>query len=222
MRYTIFGKLGTAENRLIVRGVGCTKDITRIDCPWVELQVVEDHPEAHWVKWSLRHRRTIEDCAALKSPWAAKFKNPRRLLEMLDEPELRDLCAKQNAEFLAYHARNTWILRDMVESALGEKRAGRSVYAVDKILSDVRWGEQSTHKTDQFKINAHYSPWFARLIQMECAELIGFFRLRTSTADSLTLPDGRKWEEFAAEHEDQLQFSFIADRDEEESDWEYL
>jgi hypothetical protein len=46
--------------------IGCTKDA--IPPSAVRLQTVSDHPEANWVKWCLRFRRTLKDRRGIDHP----------------------------------------------------------------------------------------------------------------------------------------------------------
>jgi len=221
MSYFIYGKIGQDSQQLpVVSFVGCSKDASRISTDHVLLQTVADHPEAHWVKWCLRFRRTIKNNTALSHPLADYFKNPRKLKQMLNDEEYRQLCAEQNADFLEYHGKNSDVMAEMIAAARTEKASGRPRYAVEECLTDVRWGNTATERTDQFKINDKWTPWYSRAIQMTCPDLVGFFKMRSSVPDCLVWTDGRTWEEFASENSDKLQWS---DPFEESPDpgWEY-
>lgn len=198
--------------------IGCTKG----DVPpaAIRLQTVSDHPEANWVKWCVRFRRTLKDRHGVENPLAEIFTNPCRLKRLLDAAAVMRSEAETCKAFVAFHARNPQVLADMIKQARAEKAAGRSVYAVDAQITNVRWSPDVDieHADDSFKIGNDWAAWYSRLIQMECPDLIGFFRLKTALADGLVM-DGRSWRDFAKAHVDELhydEFESLPD-----SDWEY-
>jgi hypothetical protein len=198
--------------------IGCTKGA--IAQTAVRLQTVSDHPEANWVKWCLRFRRTLKDRRGIDHPLAEYFTNQSRVKRLLgDEAVTRSEAEKCN-NFLAFHSDNPHVLAGMITRARAEKDAGRTVYAAEAHLSGVRWnlGVDTEHADDTFKIDSVWAAWYSRLIQMVCPDLIGFFRLRTALADGLVV-EGRSWRTFAREHADELHYdSFEALAD---SEWEY-
>ena len=112
------------------------------------------------------------------------------------------------------------VLADIIAQARAEKAAGRAVYAVEAHLANMRWNSdlETEHAEDTFKINSEWASWYSRLIQMECPDLIGFFRVKTALADGLVI-EGRTWRAFAEEHADELRYdSFESLTD---SEWEY-
>jgi hypothetical protein len=198
--------------------IGCTKGA--IPPTAVRLQTVSDHPEANWVKWCLRFRRTLKDRRGIDHPLAEYFTNQARVKRLLGDEAITQSEAEKCKDFLAFHADNPEVLEDMVEQARAEKAAGRTVYAAEAHLSGVRWNKDiPTERGDEgFKINSIWSAWYSRLIQMVCPDLIGFFRLRNALADGLVI-NGRSWRAFAKEHADELHYeSFEALPD---SDWEH-
>jgi hypothetical protein len=209
MSYFIYARIeNDSQSQLpVVSFVSCAKDKSLIDSNHVVLQVVEDHAEAHWVKWCIRFRRTIKDNPALDNPLAECFKNSRKLRLMLNEEEYRQLCAEQNADFLEYHSKNLDVFKGAIARARKEKASGRTTFAVEECLTGVRWGKTKTEKTDQFKINDKWTPWYSRAIQMECPDLVGFFKMRACVADGMTWIDGRTWSLFASGNADKLQWS---------------
>jgi hypothetical protein len=198
--------------------IGCTKG----DVPpgAIRLQTVSEHPEPNWVKWCVRFRRTLKDRRGVDHGLAEIFTNPCRVKRLLDAEAVMRSEAEKCKEFLAFHAHNPLVLADMIKQARAEKAAGRCVYAVDAHICNVRWSPDLDieHADDTFKINADWAAWYSRLIQMECPDLIGFFRLKIALADGLVV-DGRSWRDFAKEHADELHydnFESLAD-----SEWEY-
>jgi hypothetical protein len=212
--FHIYGKVMGQE----VTFIGCTKG----DVPpgAIRLQTVSEHPEAHWVKWCLRFRRTLTDRSGVEHPLAEYFTNQARIKRLLGDEAITRSEAEQCNGFLAFHSDNPHVLTDMITQARAEKAAGRTVYSADAHLSDVRWnlGLDTKHADNTFKINSVWAAWYSRLIQMECPDLIGFFRVKTALADGLVI-EGRTWRAFAEEHADELRYdSFESLTD---SEWEY-
>jgi hypothetical protein len=215
------------KNKFQIYGVVTGKEVTFIGCAKgdippgaIRLQTVSEHPLPNWVKWCVRHRRTLKDRRGVEHPLAERFTNPFRVKRLLDAEAVTRIEAEKCKEFLAFHARNPHVLVHMIEQARAEKAAGRSIYAIDAHISSVRWSSDlnTEREDDRFKIGNDWSAWYSRLIQMECPDLIGFFRLKTALADGLVV-DGRSWRDFAKEHEDELHyddFESVAD-----SEWEY-
>lgn len=223
MTYFIYGKIehkNVGDVQMpVVTFVGCSKDSNCISPNHVLLQTVDEHPEANWVKWCVRLRRNLKDKTVLNHPLARHFKNQKKLQQMLNGEEYRQLCAEQNADFLDYHEKNPEVMEEIIAGARAEKAAGRTVYAVEECLTDVRWGNTTTEKTDQFKINDRWTPWYSRAIQMTCPDLVGFFKMRPAVADGLVWTDGRTWQQFASENADKLQWEPIEELP--DSDWEW-
>lgn len=210
-----------------IYGVVTGQEVTFIGCKTgdippgaIRLQTVSDHPEAHWVKWCVRFRRTLKDRRGVEHPLAEYFTNQPRIKRLLCDEAVSRREAEKCTKFLAFHFDNPQVLADMITQARAEKAAGRTVYAVDAHLSDVRWnlGLETDHADDTFKIDSAWAPWYSRLIQMECPDLIGFFRVKPALADGLVV-EGRSWRAFAEEHADELHYdSFEALPN---SEWEY-
>jgi hypothetical protein len=212
--FHIYGLLTGQE----VTFIGCTKGA--IPPTSARLQTVSDHPEATWVKWCLRFRRTLKDRRGVDHPLAEYFTNYSRLKRLLGDEAIARAESEKCKGFLAFHSDNPHVLADMIEGARAEKTGGRTVYAVDAHLSDVRWdfGLDTEHADDAVKIDSAWAAWYSRLIQMECTDLIGFFRVKTALADGLVIEE-RSWRAFAKEHASELNYeSFEALPD---SDWEY-
>lgn len=213
MAWHIYGVITEQE----VRFIGCTKG--DIPSGAFRLQTVTHHPEAAWVKWCLRHRRTLKDTKALASPLVSYFTNPTRLNRLLRDEAVLKLQADTLAGFLDFNTRNSHILPELVADALAEKAAGREVYSAQEHIGRVRWGTTDTDRAeDKFKINSCWSAWYSRLIQMEEPGLIGFFRLRYSLADGLVWK-GRTWADFTEEHADDLHYEVYEELP--DGEWEY-
>lgn len=202
MSHYIYGKL---ENYKAVF-VGCSKTAA-IPTNAILLQVVEDHPELHWVKWSIRLRRTLKDTQAVNHRYAKYFKNPSSLTRLLEDEDFRSLAAEQNAAFLNFHEDNSHVVDDMLEAALTKQADGWHEYSADQLLGEIRWSDTEINRgDDRVKINKRWSPWYARVLQMVNPKLLGFFAVRFSLANGLVWTDGRTWQQFASEHENEIQW----------------
>lgn len=201
--------------------VGCTQNPDLI-ANSVLLQTVEHHPEVHWVKWCVRFRRTIKDEKALPHPFARYFRNSARLSRLVGDEDFARHSEKQNAGFLKFHEKNPPLLSGLIDAALAKKAEGQSEYSIDQLVGEARWGDTEIDRgNDQWKINANWSAWYSRVLQMIEPELIGFFSLRTSVADRLVWIDGRSWEQFASEHEDEIKWKDFFD-ELPDTNWEYI
>lgn len=214
----MFRIYATTENQ-VVTFVGCTRG--NIPTGSVLLQEVEHQAELCWVKWSMRFRRTIEDKTALAHPYSAYFRNSSRLKALLEDEEFRNRAAALNRDFLEFHENNAPVFRTLIQTALAKKKDGQPAYSMDQLLGEIRWGDtQVTRTDDRVKINACWSAWYSRAVQMVEPELLGFFQVRSGMADTLEWIDGKAWREFAAEHEDKIDwrdpFAELPD-----SPWEY-
>jgi len=198
--------------------IGCTKG--EVPRGSIKLQTVSDHPEANWVKWCQRFRRALKDRRGVEHPLAELFTNSSRIKRLLDVEAVMRSEAEKCKEFLAFHSRNPLVLADMIKEARAEKAAGRTVYAVEAHLSSVRWNPDldTEHEDGTFKIDSGWGSWYSRLIQMDCPDLVGFFRLKVALADGLVV-EGRSWRDFAKEHSDELDYDIFESLP--DSEWEY-
>jgi hypothetical protein len=195
--------LGRIEGAVVVF-VGCTRD-PNLPADSILLQTVEHHPEVHWVKWSLRFRRTLKNKKALAHPFARYFRNSARLTRLLGDEDFAQYATQQVEEFLEFHKTNAHFLDVLIEAALLEKAKGRSEYSIDQLVGEARWGDTEIDRgNDRVKINGKWSSWYSRALQMAEPRLIGFFAVRSSVADGLVWIDGRTWQQFASEHEDEI------------------
>jgi hypothetical protein len=214
--YYIFGRIEGA----VVVFVGCTRD-PNLPADSILLQTVEHHPEVHWVKWSVRFGRTLKDKHALDHPFAKYFKNSPKLTRLFGDQDFEKYASAQNAEFLKFHEKNRDFLQVLIGAALLKKAEGRIEYSIDQLVGEARWGDTEIDRgNDRVKINGKWSAWYSRGLQMAEPNLIGFFAVRSSVADGLVWIDGRSWQQFASEHEDEINwkdpFDGLPD-----SDWEY-
>lgn len=216
MPYHIFGKV---QNHRIT-SIGCVRDV-EIPSDSILLQTVEHHPELNSVKWAMRFRRTLTDKTLLGHPLAKYFTNPSRLKRVLGEEDFKRLSGNENLQFLKFHKRNPSLLTKFIQAALAEQSAGRKVFSAGELIGDTRWGDTDIDRGgDQFKINDRWVPWYSRVAQMLERRLLGFFRVRTSMADGLVW-NGRTWQQFALEHDEQIDWS-ESSNEIPDLDWEYL
>lgn len=216
MVYHIYGRVESQ----VVTFVGCVKNAD-IPADSILLQSLDAHPEVHWVKWSIRFRRTLKDKKALTHRYAKYFTNPTPVMRLYEEKSFATVAKEQNDRFLQFHEDNSHVLQDLIHAALGKQGEGRRQYSLDQLLGEVRWSKTEIEQgTDRVKVNANLSPWYSRVLQMVEPQLIGFFAVKSSMADLLVWIDGRTWQQFASEHADTINwknpFEELPD-----SDWEY-
>lgn len=204
----------------IVVFVGCSRSSV-IPTDAILLQTVEHHPEVHWIKWSVRFRRTLTNQKALSHPYARYFRNSARANRLFGaDSGYARFEAEQNAAFLRFHERNPHVLDELVQAALAKQTEGRTEYSMDQLLGDMRWGDTEIDRADdRVKINARWSAWYSRVVQIVEPRLIGFFAVRSGTPDGLVW-EGKTWRQFAAEHEDEINWNDPFD-ELPDGDWEY-
>lgn len=92
--------------------------------------------------------------------------------------------------FLDFHNRNPSVYRLIVRFAREAQAAGFEKYGIGDILGRVRWETNVVDREavetggQDFKINDHTQPYYARLIMAREADLRGMFDVRTSAADT--------------------------------------
>ena len=216
MKHAIFAKVEDC----LVTFVGCVPEM-EVPKDSIVLQVVEHHPEFQWVKWSVRFRRTLKDNKPLDHPYAHYFKNPSRLRVLLGDQQFEHVGSEENVRFLKFHEKNPQLLQECLDAALTKKADGRTEYSMDQLLGEARWGDTEIDRgTDRVKINGRWSAWYSRALQMMEPRLVGFFYVRSSIADGLVWIDGRRWQQFASEHANEIQWKDPFD-ELPDSDWEY-
>ena len=87
--------------------------------------------------------------------------------------------------FEKFHADNPHVWELFKKFATEAKASGRSHYSARTILHRLRWHVSIETKGDEeFKINDHHSPFYARKLAAEDVKFKGFFRNRASQADN--------------------------------------
>lgn len=215
MSYRIYAR----THDRVVAFVGCTKK-SEIPADAILLEIVEHYPRLAWVKWSMRFRHGLDDRAALADPHTKYYKNSAPLKRLLDDPDCANLAARQNTSFLKFHNRNPHVVHKLIEMALAKRNEGRNHFSMDHLLSEIRWSKAEIDRgADRPKVNARWSAWYSRAVQMLDSNLLGFFVVRPCFADGLVWTDGQSWKQFALEHEDQIQWDPVDELADEE--WEY-
>jgi hypothetical protein len=113
---------------------------------------------------------------------------PDDLLAMIPPP--RPPRDEMTERFLEFHAANPRVYGALVRFAFEAQAAGYEKYGLSDLMGRVRWELQVVDRDprgdvgDDFKINDHYSPYYARLIMNRHETLRGMFDLRRSIADA--------------------------------------
>ena len=82
-------------------------------------------------------------------------------------------------EWLTFHESNPMIYIELCRMALELLDAGRSRYGIHGLFEVLRWHRARLQTTDEeFKINDHHAPFYARLLMIREAQLEGFFTLK--------------------------------------------
>ncbi len=104
----------------------------------------------------------------------------------MSEPDLFDTVApKLVREFRQFHSDNPHVYELFKRFTFQTIRAGRTYYSSDAICHRIRWHTNvETRAYDEFKINDHYTAFYARMFMRECPQHDGFFRTRASMADA--------------------------------------
>lgn len=86
-------------------------------------------------------------------------------------------------DFEHYHRTNPRIYDYLVNFAFQARNAGKTKTSITLLVNRVRWYVDVETQGDDFKINDHYGPYYARLLMAEYPGLEGLFNLRASEAD---------------------------------------
>lgn len=82
-------------------------------------------------------------------------------------------------EFERFHARNPHVYIILRDYSLRMFRKGRTRYSIRTIYHVVRWHyDIRTEQVDEFKLNDHWTPYYARMLMENESELEGFFETR--------------------------------------------
>lgn len=78
-----------------------------------------------------------------------------------------------------FHLANPLIYAELLRMAQELQEAGRSRYGINSLFEVMRWERARMQTTDdQFKINDHHAPFYARLLMEDVSSLEDFFRIK--------------------------------------------
>ena len=99
--------------------------------------------------------------------------------------------------FLAYHEAHPTVYARFEALALEAARAGRERFSARVIFGRIRW-DQALDADDGsgFKLNDHYSPYYARLFMRDHPEFGEFFETRKVRAEAEPCWDAERGELF--------------------------
>ncbi len=87
-------------------------------------------------------------------------------------------------DFEAFHAENPDVYQLFERFTFEAIQAGRKRFSARTVLHRIRWYTSvETRDPQGFKINDHWSPFYARMFHERYPAYAGFFELRESVAD---------------------------------------
>ena len=93
-------------------------------------------------------------------------------------------------DFRAFHERNPQVYDELVRLAREAKRAGAKKLSTRMLWEVMRWNQRSYLTTDdpgsEYRLNDHYTPYYARLIMDSEPDLAGFFEVRSLKSERQT------------------------------------
>jgi hypothetical protein len=97
-------------------------------------------------------------------------------------PSDKDMLSR----FWIFHRDNPHVYTSLLTMALRLRSAGRRAFAIESLFGVLRW-ERAIETSDDsgFKLNDHYTAFYARMLMEKNPALVGFFKLRTSAADRM-------------------------------------
>jgi len=91
----------------------------------------------------------------------------------------------ERERFDNFHEANPHVYKKLRDRALEIKRAGHNYWSINALVGWFRCEVATTTDSDDgLKINDHYAPFYSRMLMANETELAGFFKKRTSCADS--------------------------------------
>ena len=88
--------------------------------------------------------------------------------------------SKWEERFQTFHLQHPEVYKTICDKARILKRRGVTHYGVFALINVVRYhSDVSTDKTQPWRLNNNYAPYYARLIMRQEPDLQGFFELRT-------------------------------------------
>ena len=80
--------------------------------------------------------------------------------------------------FMAFHARNPQVYRELVALARRLRKRGVTVMGISMLYEVLRYRQAVRSEGDAFKLNNSYRSYYARLILLDNPDLAGAFELR--------------------------------------------
>lgn len=101
---------------------------------------------------------------------------------LFDEPVFREPAAAETIEgqFLAFHAANPWVYRELVKLARQLVARGRRRIGMKMLFEVLRWEwyMRTDDPSSSWKLNNNYTARYARLIEGTEPDLAGVFETR--------------------------------------------
>lgn len=97
----------------------------------------------------------------------------------------RRLFMSITKDFQIFHRSNPKVYKLFRRFALEAKDLGRKRFGARFIWERMRWYIRIETRNDNFKLNDHFPPFYARKLMKDIPAMRGFFELRPSVADAL-------------------------------------
>jgi hypothetical protein len=91
----------------------------------------------------------------------------------------RSALEQSRLQFEAFHSANPHVYAILREFALQLVRSGRRKIGIRMVWERMRWEMAIRTTTDDYKLNDHYTRWYARVLMEREPELRGVFETRT-------------------------------------------
>lgn len=92
--------------------------------------------------------------------------------------------ATMTRRFWKFHRLNPDVYTQLLDLAMKVRNNGRDTFAIESLFGALRWYRAIETKDDSgFKLNDHYTAFYARLMMARVPALVDFFRVRISEAD---------------------------------------
>ena len=97
-------------------------------------------------------------------------KNQLKLFDGMD--------VKTTNKFTEYHKENPTVYEKFKELAFKSKKIGHKRFSARGLFQVMRWKMGGNIKSDGFKFNNNYTPYYVRLLEKDYPEFIVFFEKR--------------------------------------------
>jgi hypothetical protein len=106
---------------------------------------------------------------------------------MMQTDLFENLESPQYKRFKLYHENNPEVFEYFKRYALRSIERGFKHLSAEFIFNIIRWETPITASGDDFKINNDFKPWYSRMFMAQYPQYEGFFRKRSSMADTMYL-----------------------------------